>query len=138
MNTNIENFVGRGYVVKETVPVYCTEDMDRTTAWFEKTLGWYYEIDERDSGGAGQYGCVFDLPKEIEMLHIAPFTGIHMFYGEPKGGVIAFMKVQGIEALYKFVVSSGWHDITPVEEQPWGAKMCRITTPDDYILQFFE
>ena len=132
------DFSKRGYVVKETGPVYYTKNMDKTVAWFENTLGWYYEIDERDSDGNGQYICVFDLPKEFETLHIAPFTGIHMFYGEPKGGVVAFMKVQGLEALYSFIVNSGWQDVTDIEEQPWGAKMCRITTPDGYILQFFE
>ena len=76
---NNMDFSRRGYVIKETGPVYYTKNMDKTAAWFENTLGWYYEIDERDGNGNGQYGCVFDLPKEIEALHIVPFTGIHMF-----------------------------------------------------------
>lgn len=134
----IMNFSERGYVIRETGPVYYTKNMDETVKWFEKTLGWHYEIDERDNEGNGRYGCVFDLPKEFEMLHIAPFTGIHMFYGEPKGDVVAFMKVEGIEALHQFAVSSGWQDISSIEEQPWGAKMCRVTTVDGYILRFFE
>ena len=132
------DFSKRGYVVKETGPVYYTQNMDATAQWFSDILGWYFEIDERDHEGNGQYGCVFDLPKEIEMLHIAPFTGIHMFRGDATGGVVAFMKVQGIESLYNYVINHGWQEITPVEVQPWGAKMCRITTPDGYVLQFFE
>lgn len=132
------DFSKRGYVVKETGPVYYTQVMDKTAEWFEKTLGWYYEIDERDGNDIGQYGCVYDLPKEFENLHVAPFTGIHMLRGVPRGGVVAFMKVQGIEELHQYATDSGWKDITSVELQPWGAKMCRVTTPDGYVLQFFE
>jgi len=131
-------FAERGYVIKETAPVYYTQDMDKTAKWFAETLGWYFEIDERNADGKGVYGCVFDLPKEIEILHLLPFTGIHLFYGEPKGGVAAFMKTQGIEALYKYVVGKGWKDISEIQQQPWGAKMCTIKTPDGYLLQFFE
>ena len=131
-------FSNRGYVVKETAPVYYTKDMDKTVKWFSEILGWDFEIDERDSEGKGLYGCVYDLPREFENLHIAPFTGIHMFYGEPRGGVVAFMKVQGIEALHKYVLSKGCTDISEVSVQPWGAKMCAVTTPDGYTLQFFE
>jgi len=131
-------FSERGYIVRETGPVYYTEDMDKTAKWFEDVLGWYYEIDERDADGKGVYGCVYSIPKEIEILHIAPFTGIHMFSGEPKGGIVAFMQVQGIEALYDFVSSKGWKEITEVQLQPWGSKMCTVTTIDGCILQFFE
>lgn len=131
-------FSDRGYVVKETAPVYYTQDMDKTAKWFEEMLGWDYEIDERNNEGKGVYGCVYDLPKAFENLHIEPFTGIHMFYGEPKGGVVAFMKVQGIEALHKYVTNKGYNDISKVQEQPWGAKMCTVITPDGYDLQFFE
>jgi AraC family transcriptional regulator len=131
-------FEQRGYVVKETGPVYYTVNMDKTVQWFEEVLGWHYEIDERGADGIGLYGCVYDLPREFENLHIAPFTGIHMFYGEPKGGTVAFIKVQGIEALHSYVKTKGWADITDIKLQPWGAKMTTVTTPDDYVLQFFE
>lgn len=134
----LEEFSERGYVVKETGPVYYTQDMDKTVKWFEEVLGWYYEIDERNTEGKGVYGCAYNIPKEIEVLDIAPFTGIHLFYGQPKGDVVAFMQVQGIDNLYKYVVNKGWKDITEVEAQPWGAKMCKVRTPDGYILQFFE
>ena len=134
----LEEFNKRGYFVKETAPVYYTQDMDKTAKWFEDVLGWYYEIDERNADNKGVYGCVYDLPREIENLHIAPFTGIHMFFGEPKGGVVAFMKVQGVEALHEYVVNKGYKDISEVQKQPWGAKMCSVNTPDGYVLSFFE
>ncbi|MCL2003490.1 MAG: hypothetical protein FWG72_05745 [Oscillospiraceae bacterium] len=134
----LESFSKRGYVVKETAPVYYTRDMDKTATWFEETLGWYTEIDERNDENKGVYGCVYDLPREFENLHIAPFTGIHLFYGDPKGGVVAFMKVQGIEALHQYVSDRGRNAISDVQEQPWGAKMCAVDTPDGYVLQFFE
>ncbi len=135
---SLKSFADRGYVVKETGPVYYTKDMDKTAKWFEEILGWYYEIDERSTEGKGVYGCVYNIPKEIEILHIAPFTGIHIFYGEPKGGVVAFMQVQGIEELYKYVKNKGYKNISEVQVQPWGSKMCSINTPDGYELRFFE
>ncbi|NYB74324.1 VOC family protein [Sedimentibacter hydroxybenzoicus DSM 7310] len=135
---SLKVFADRGYVVKETGPVYYTQDMDETAKWFEEILGWYYEIDERDADGKGVYGCVYNIPKEVEILHIAPFTGIHMFCGESKGGVAAFMQVQGIEALYKYVKAKKYKDISEIQMQPWGAKMCTINTPDGYALRFFE
>lgn len=134
----LKKFADRGYVVKETGPVYYTTDIEKTVEWFEEILGWYYEIDECNSEGKGVYGCVYNIPKEIEILHIAPFTGIHMFYGEPKSDVVAFMQIQGIDALYKYVKDKGWKNISEVQVQPWGSKMCDITTPDGCILKFFE
>jgi AraC family transcriptional regulator len=61
-----------------------------------------------------------------------------MFYGEPKGGFVAFIKVQGIEALYKYVIEKNWREISEVQEQSWGAKTCTLGTPEGYSLHFFE
>src|SRR5512139_3787622 len=97
----------RGYVIKENGPVYLTTNMDRTVMWFENVLGWYSQIDERDKNGTGLYGCVYSVPQEIVLARIAPFTGIHLFYGEPKTGLVAFMLVQGIDSLYQYVRRNG-------------------------------
>lgn len=128
----------RGYVVKETGAVYYTEDMDKTLNWFTDILGWYGQIEERDEDNKGTYGCLNNIPIEIESLHIAPFTGIHMFKGEPIKQMVGFMLVQGIEQLHAFVKSRGWNDITEVIPQPWGSKICSVTTIDGSILTFFE
>ena len=34
----MSRFIDRGYVVRETGPVYYTQDMDKTVEWFEGTL----------------------------------------------------------------------------------------------------
>ena len=128
----------RGYVVKETGAVYYTQDMERTVNWFKEVLGWYGQIESRDDQNEGLYGCVNNIPIEIEALHIAPFTGIHMFRGEPLKRMVGFMLVQGVEQLYSFVKRNGWNQITEVEEQPWGGKTCSVTTIDGSILTFFE
>ncbi|MBH1940683.1 helix-turn-helix domain-containing protein [Mobilitalea sibirica] len=128
----------RGYIVKETGAVYYTEDMDKTLNWFVDVLGWYGQIEERDENNLGLYGCVNNIPMEIESLHIAPFTGIHMFKGEPMKKMIGFMLVQGIEQLYTYVKSRGWNDISEVVTEHWGGKTCEITTIDGSILKFFE
>lgn len=128
----------RGYVVKETGAVYYTKDMDSTLEWFRKVLGWYGQIEARDGNNTGTYGCVNNIPLELEALHIAPFTGIHLFYGEPLRLMIGFMMVQGIDQLYDHVRKNGWDQITEVNNEPWGGKSCEVTTIDGSILKFFE
>ncbi len=134
----MSRFSAKGYFVRENAPIYLTPDMDRTAQWFEEVLGWYSNIVERDGEGRGQYGVVFDTPPEIEAAHLAPFTGFQLFPGEPIGGEISFMQVQGIDGLYEHVTGAGWQDITPVEVQPWGGKVCRITTIDGYTIRVFQ
>lgn len=134
----MSDFSERGYVVKESGAVYYTMDMDKTVKWFTEVLGWYGQIDARDENDAGTYGCVCNIPIEIQALHIAPFTGLHLFMGEPQQMMVAFMLVQGIEQLYQFVKKKGWNQITEIKEEPWGGKTCSVTTIDGSILTFFE
>lgn len=134
----MSDFSERGYVVKETGAVYYTQDMDKTLKWFKEVLGWYGQIDARDENGMGTYGCVNNIPIEIEVLHIAPFTGIHMFKGEPLQMMVGFMLVQGVEQLHQYVKNSGWNQITEVITEPWGGKTCEVKTIDNSILKFFE
>jgi AraC family transcriptional regulator len=134
----MNDFSKRGYVVKETGAVYYTQDMGKTLKWFKEVLGWYGQIDARDENGVGIYGCVNNIPIEIEALHIAPFTGIHMFKGDSLKMMVGFMLVQGIEQLYVFVKKSGWNQITEIITEPWGGKTCEVTTIDGSILKFFE
>ena len=128
----------KGYFVKENAPVYLTLDMDRTVKWFEEVLGWYYNIVERDENGQGCYGAVFEMLPEIEVTHLAPFTGFQMFCGKPEERVISFMQVQGIEKMREYIISKGWTKITEVILQPWGGKTCSLTTVDGYIINIFE
>ena len=128
----------KGYFVKENAPVFLTLDMDRTAKWFEETLGWYYNIIERDENGQGCYGAVFEMLPEIEVTHLTPFTGFQMFYGNPVERVISFMQVQGIEKMREYIISKGWTKISEVVVQPWGGKTCSLTTIDGYIINVFE
>lgn len=134
----MNDFSKRGYVVKETGAVYYTQDMDKTLKWFKEVLGWYGQIEARDENNVGIYGCVNNIPIEIEALHIAPFTGIHMFKGDSLQMMVGFMLVQGIEQLYAFVKKNGWNQITEVITEPWGGKTCEVTTIDGSVLKFFE
>lgn len=134
----ITNFSKRGYIVKETGSVYYTKDMDKTLEWFVNILGWYGQIEARTSENTGMYGCVNNIPMEIEALNITPFTGIHLFMGEPIETMVGFMKVEGIDKLYAHVKKNGWHQITEIQNEPWGGKTCDVTTIDGSILRFFE
>ncbi len=136
--TMINDFSKRGYVVKETGAVYYTQDMDKTLEWFVHVLGWYGQIEGRDENNVGTYGCVNNIPIEIEAMHIAPFTGIHMFKGEALKRMVGFMLVQGIDKLHEFVKKSGWDQITDVVTEPWGGSSCEVTTIDGSVLKFFE
>lgn len=128
----------RGYVVKETGAVYYTMDMEKTIAWFKEVLGWYGQIESKDNDGNGLYGCVNNIPMEIEALHIAPFTGIHLFREAPTARMAGFMLVDSIDGLYKRVKSSGWTKVSEVISEPWGGKTCEVITVDGSILKFFE
>ena len=128
----------KGYFVKENAPVYLTLDMDKTARWFEEVLGWYYNIVERDEKGQGCYGAVFEMLPEIEVTHLAPFTGFQMFYGSPEERVISFMQVQGVDKMHEYIISKGWTKISEVVLQPWGGKTCSLTTIDGYIINIFE
>ena len=134
----MSRFSEKGYFVKENAPVYLTEDMNATAKWFEDVLGWYSNIVERDADGKGRYGVVFDMLPEVELVHLAPFTGLQMFCGKPEERVISFMQVIGIEKMYEYITSKGWDKITEVEIQPWGGKTCSLTTIDGYIINIFE
>lgn len=135
---DLETYSERGYYVKENAPVYFTKDMDKTCKWFHDVLGWYGDIVARDDADKGEYGCVFDYPGELIVAHLTPFRGIHLFSGEPIKAVVAFIAVQGLEKLHKFVKDNGWNQISDIQSQPWGAKECSITTIDGCILTFFE
>ncbi len=134
----MSKFSEKGYFVKENSPIYLTMDMDRTVKWFEDTLGWYSNIVERDSDGNGCYGVVFDMLPEIELTHLAPFTGMQIFKGQPENRLISFMQVKGIEKMHDYIISNGWNEITEVQTQPWGGKTCSLTTVDGYVINIFE
>lgn len=134
----MSRFTEKGYFVKENAPIYFTEDMNETIKWFEEVLGWYSNIVEKDDKGNGLYGVVFDIPPEIEITHLAPFTGFQLFNGKPEQRIISFMQVQNIEKMYAYVISKGWSKITQVETQPWGGKTCSLTTIDGYIINVFQ
>ncbi|MFG6326136.1 MAG: hypothetical protein K1W00_04740 [Lachnospiraceae bacterium] len=134
----MSKFSEKGYFVKENSPIYLTMDMDRTVKWFEDTLGWYSNIVERDSDGNGCYGVVFDMLPEIELTHLAPFTGMQIFKGQPEHRLISFMQVKGIEKMHDYIILNGWNEITEVQTQPWGGKTCSLTTVDGYVINIFE
>ena len=64
-----------------------------------------FNIVERNEDSQGCYGVVFDMLPEIEAVHLAPFTGFQMFYGEPEKRAVSFMQVQGIEKMREYILS---------------------------------
>ncbi len=134
----MSKFSEKGYVVKENAPIYLTTDMDRTAKWFEDVLGWYSNIVERDSDGNGCYGVVFDMLPEVELVHLAPFTGFQMFCGTPEPHAISFMQVKEIEKMHDYITSKGWGELTDIVTQPWGGKTFSLTTIDGYFINVFE
>lgn len=136
--SKMSKFIERGYVVRENGPVYFTPDMARTLEWFERVLGWYGDIAGRDADGKPEYGCVFDYPDEVAVTHLTPFRGFHLFRGEAVSGVVGFLMVDNLDALHRYVTAQGWEQISGIEEAPWGARECRVTTVDGCVLRFFE
>lgn len=137
-NQMIQGLKERGYTVKENGPIYRTKDMDKTAKWFEDILGWYARIDERNENGEGLYGCLMPFPVEIHNMALTPFNGFHMFWGEPSGHTVAFMRVDNIDNLHAFVKKNGWTQISEIEKQPWGGRECTITTIDGCTMRLFQ
>jgi len=135
---DMQAYSDRGYYVKENAPVYFTPDMEKTCRWFRDVLGWYGDIAGRDSDGVAEYGCVFDYPGELIVSGLTPFRGIHLFRGESARGVVGFIMVQGLEKFRRFVLKNGWHEISEITPQNWGANECSVTTIDGCIIRFFE
>lgn len=134
----MSRFSEKGYYVNENAAVYFTKDMDATAKWFEEIMGWYSNIVERDKDGQGCYGAVFEMIPKEEITHQAPFTGFHLFFGEPQKEVISFMQVKGIEKMHEYIKTKGWGEISEIIHQPWGGRTCEITTIDGYIIRVFE
>jgi AraC family transcriptional regulator len=128
----------RGYTVKENQPVYHTLNMDQTVQWFKDILGWYGGIDARDENGNGTYGCVLPVPGELVNMQITTFNGIHLFPGESAQRESGLILVDSIDKFYAFVKGNGWDEITEITHQPWGARLCSVTTIDGTVLNFFE
>ena len=133
-----QNWKERGYTVKENAPVYYTQDMDKTIAWFEQALGWHGGIDARDGQGRGIYGCVLSLPAELHTMALVPFNGFHLFLGEPSQQTAGFIRVSSIENLAASVKESGWDKISAITEQPWGGRECDVITVDGSCIRFFQ
>lgn len=136
----MEKMNKRGYkFTRHADPVYHTMDMDKSVQWFEDVLGWYAGIEARDENGIGTYGSAMSFPGEIVHAGVADFDGIHLFYGEPQKNVVAFIGVNNINGLFIHVKENGWDQITEVSPpQPWGARICFVTTIDGSVLQFYE
>lgn len=132
------DWVKRGYLIKESWPVYYANDLDITLKRFRDVLGWYGKIDERGEDGCAEYGWAADLPEELVMQSVCTRSGLHLFKGEPDARVVAFMRVRGIRALRDYVLAHGWTEITEVTHQPWGSELCSITTIDGCELRFYE
>lgn len=62
----------------------------------------------RNDSEKGCYSVVFDMLPEVELVHLAPFTGMQMFYGEPEPRLISFMQVKEIERMHNYIISNGW------------------------------
>jgi hypothetical protein len=52
--------------------------------------------------------------------------------------VTGFVKVWGLDNLRQRAIDNGWTELTPIIEQPWGARLFVMTTGDGSLLQFYE
>lgn len=138
MNLMQEKIKERGYTVGNVGSVYLTPNMDNTVKWFEDVLGWYADVEVRDSNNNPTYGCAMPFNGELVHLGVTSFNGIFLLPGETPQCLISMMGVKNIDNLFKHVKKNGWEHITEIESEAWGARACNITTIDGCILRFFE
>ena len=138
MNLMQERIKQRGYTVGNVGSVYLTSDMGKTSKWFEEVLGWYAGVEVRDDNGNPTYGCAMTFNGELVHLGVTSFNGIFLLPGETPKCLISMMGIKNIDNLYSHVKKNGWEHITDVITEPWGARVCNITTIDGCTLRFFE
>ena len=137
MNLMQERIKQRGYTVGNVGSVYLTSDMGETSKWFEEVLGWYAGVEARDDSGNPTYGCAMPFNGELVHLGVTSFNGIFLLPGETPKCLISMMGIKNIDNLYRHVKKNGWEHITDVITEPWGARVCNITTIDGCTLRFF-
>ena len=135
--STMDKYSNRGYYVTNNMPVYLTNDMDKSCKWFRDVLGWYGDTCAKNEAGEGVYGCVFDYPGEI-FDTVVPQRGFYMFKGNPNQDIVGFMAVTGIDKLREHVLQNGWTQISEITLQSWGARQCRVTTIDGSVLLFHD
>jgi AraC family transcriptional regulator len=125
-----------GHYVLENDSIYYTKDMDATVRWFEKVLEWPGVIEARDESGNGVYGLIQPHEKSNTLGNRSPY--VQLLRGEPLKSVTGFVKVWGLDNLRQRAIDNGWTELTPIIEQPWGARLFVMTTGDGSLLQFYE
>ena len=125
-----------GQFVLENDAIYYTNDMDATARWFEKILGWSGVIEARDGAGNGIYGLIEPHAKSSSLGNRSPY--LQLMRGAPSVSVTAFVKVWGLDSLRQRAIDNGWTELTPIEEQSWGARLFDMTTCDGSLIRFYE
>lgn len=124
------------YRVLENGPIYYTKDMDTIVAWFRNVLGWVASIDARNQYGEGTFGCAMPISEDIVSEKLTTYMGFSLFYGEPLKRVIGYITVDNVDNVHDYILQNGWHMITDIVNQPWGARECSVTTPDGGRITF--
>ncbi|MFA5308737.1 MAG: hypothetical protein WC370_04525 [Dehalococcoidales bacterium] len=125
-----------GHFVLENNAIYYTLDMDSTLLWFQKVLGWPGVVEARDASGKGLYGLISPHLKASAPGNRSPY--MQLMRGQPAESVAGFIKIWGLDKLRQQIIANGWLEMTPVKQEPWGARLFAVTTGDGSELRFYE
>jgi ribosomal protein S18 acetylase RimI-like enzyme len=113
-------------VITGSVPIFATTDIRATLEYYKETLGfqttWTWG-DPPSFGGAnwGPVSIMFSLQPDLA----AKISG-HEHW----------IKVEEIDELYALHQKLGAKIVTPIDNQPWGAREYVVADPSDYRLRF--
>jgi hypothetical protein len=125
-----------GHFVLENGAIYYTLDMDNTVQWFQAVLGWPGVVEARDASGKGLYGLIEPHMKAGGPGNRSPY--MQLMRGQSTESVAGFIKVWGLDNLRQQIIANGWLEVTPIKNEPWGARLFAVTTCDGSELRFYE
>jgi len=130
-----------GYIVNDVAVMLSAGSVEKTLAWYEKTLGWKGHRGMFAEDGTCCYGCVTLDDREPITSGTRGFHGFHITHGaapERSRGILPIITVDGLDRLEKVVKKSGWEKHSGIIDEDWGSRSLTVTDVNGYELKFIE
>ena len=114
------------------VPVICTSDVEKTVAWFERTLGFKREW------SLGEPAVYAGIRAGDAELYVSEDTALAAAIRERQFGPDIFLWVTGIDEVYREHLARGVEIVQELNTRPWGLRQYSIREPNGYLLKIAE
>jgi uncharacterized glyoxalase superfamily protein PhnB len=116
-------------------PYVIVVDVDKTVDFYERAFG--FKLSEKSPGQDGSI-CHAEMFFNDELVMFGKEGSCELTLHSPKstGAVCPItlcLTVKDIDVFYKHALKEGAVSISAPEQAPWGARVCRLKDPDDYV-----